>query len=247
MRVLGLLGVFGLAAGSFGDSFVAVHVEITGPTARSVTNPLVGDYGFAFSNHRASVQSPNGKVFGFDFEKKSFSSVNPAQKTFYETDIADVLGVGDKVRPGNRVDGSSKLSQNTFAGASPNLDRPAKPYQVSLESILSMTSGNPVGVGFGYTTRGGLQVSGANGAEKSMVTMRRKLEGRLWLGDAPTGLDRDEFNTAFECVLLWGAPQGDGDAAAGSGQSADVDNLRRVFGAPLRQLVLSSASLSLSL
>jgi hypothetical protein len=203
-----VLSLATLSALGVADTVLKAHVEVTGPTSnRSLPTPLPGDYTFTFGKNQATVVSPNGKLYVFDFDKKTFTSMNPAAKTVYQSDIGEVLSLSDRVQPGHRVDGTVSFSRNPQAPVQPQLAQPANPYRVLLESTVLDTGSSPGGFGAGYSPSGGLVFSGGNAGNRTSVEGRRRLEGQLWLGDTPTDLNRDQMNTTIECVLLWGDPQ----------------------------------------
>ncbi len=199
-----------LASACFADMVVTAHAEVTGTRVRGTTVPIEGDYRFIFGKNQATVSSPNGKRFVFDFERKTFTSIDPTSRTYYQAEIPSVLGVGDRLRAidsSNKVKGSVTFEPTRTDSPGPDLARSAKNYRVLLESNLIYTMKAPSGFGGSVNSRGGFVFGGGGNAERSDWVGRRVLEGQLWMGDAPLGLDRDQMNTAIECVLLWGQPQ----------------------------------------
>jgi hypothetical protein len=189
---------------------LTVNAEVTGNVAPHMTAPVQGDYRFVFGKNQASVSSPSGKRFVFDFQRRIFTSVDPAARTYYQTEIPSVLGVGDRLpstHSTNKVKGAVTFEPIHEDAPPSDVARSVKSYEVVLESTLFNVQGSPGGLGGGFSTRGGLVFGGGGSSERSTEVGRRVVQGRFLMGDAPVGLDRDQMNTAIECVLLWGAPQ----------------------------------------
>jgi len=204
---LGFLPV--LLSTAVADTVLTAHVEITGAT-RETGIPVAGDYKITLGKDQATITSPVGKSYAFDFAKKTFTSINPTGHSYYQVPISEVLAVGNQVPPSLGSNGSISGSVDFDPAPDDNrtigLALPAKPYRVVTDATLSAKGSAPGGYSAGYSPRGGLVLGGGASGQATHMEAERKLEGQLWMGNAPAGTDRDQLNTAFECVLLWAEP-----------------------------------------
>jgi len=192
------------------DTVLTASVQITGSHTSGAVLPVEGDYRFVFGRNQATVSSPNGKIFVFDFASKSFTSRNPVTRTYYQADISSVLGVGDRLPSrdsSNKIKGAVTFEPAPTGVPQPDLAAEAKSFRLLLESTLFWSTGSPGGFGGSFNTQGGFAFGGGTNRETTRYEGKRVLEGQLWMGSAPAGVDRDQLNAAFECILLWGAPQ----------------------------------------